>query len=166
MSRHVRIPRHRTPFWQQVRDYRGEILRDALQLADGNQSEAARYLGLSRSAFNGMLRRTPMPVIPLEDGEKRPHGFAIYKTKRGLPLLIMTCWTRADMLQAMRDRKLLGLFSSYTHAMQYADAVRLAQSNRDRVSPVLSPVLPDRVREDEGRYYAPRDLPGVVYAAS
>lgn len=143
MSRHIRLPRARANFYQQIRAYQGRVLRDALHRAGGNQSEAARYLGITRSAFWGQYRR----LAPLADQHEQtsdvamiPVGYAVLKTRRGLPLLIVTCWTRADLMKVIRDSKLVSLHSTYSVALSIA--------SHDRVIPVR----PATVRQDGGGY--------------
>ena len=60
----------------QMRAAQHDIVQAALRATDGNRSQAARQLGLTRSALQRMLRRLPVAPPPGRIGRPRRSGGA------------------------------------------------------------------------------------------
>lgn len=166
MSKHVRVPRARAHFYQQMHQSEFEILRDALVLTGGNQSEAARHLGISRTSFIGLWKRRQRDVRLIEPepcAETAPLAWAVMRSR---PTLVVTCWTRADLMGAVKHPHLLMLHVRYDRAMLHAHALDARVGRAPIVNATPIPARPDRCRQAEGGY-APLDLlPRSAYATT
>lgn len=163
MSRHIRLTPADSDFYHQTRAYEKDLVIEALAISGGNQSEAARYLGMSRTSFLSIMKRET--IFASAPAAYVPQGFAVQRA--GRKMLIVTCWTRADMLHAIQSRRTLAIYRLHVDALTHAAALEgkatsrlvscdlpLAPSSGDAPSP------PAVLREQEGGYYQAAPGPG------